>query len=248
MEREMLLEKYLLDELTETEWQEFKEILKKDPDFGKEVDFQIDVKRAVTADEDDNFRNLISDFESEAKTTASQTTLVERSKVKALPTKWLVAASAILLVGLGYFFTTNQNKSNKDLFAQNFKPYRNVIHPTTRGDEAMDTKDKAFGAYSKGDYQDAIPLFAELYTTEKQPYYLFYEANALIQLNRAAEAIPLLLEHLKTEDSLIDKSNWYLAMAYLQLEDSENAKRVLKRVVETNAYKAEEAKQLLDAL
>ncbi len=39
-----------------------------------------------------------------------------------------------------------------------------------------------------------------------------------------------------------------LAMAYLQLEDTEKAKQVLKTVVKNKTYKAEEAKQLLDAL
>ncbi|MFS4466483.1 CDC27 family protein [Maribacter sp. 2210JD10-5] len=248
MERETLLEKYLQDKLTESERQEFDALLQSDPEFKEEVEFQMDVKRALTAEEDDNFREILSDFESEARAGGSDEIYSDKSKVRTFPTKWLVAASVALLVGLTYFFTANQATDTKDLFTQNFKPYRNVTYPITRGEEAVNKKTKAFLAYGKGNYKGALPLFTELYASQKEPYYLFYKANALIELNRAEEAIPLLEKHLETKDSLVDKSYWYLAMAYLQLEDSEKAKQALKKVVETKAYKAEEAKQLLDVL
>lgn len=247
MERETLLERYLQEKLTETEQATFNALLKSDPSFKEEVEFHRDVKRAITADEDEDFMEMLCDFESEALVEESKIFHTEHKKKRTSPTKWLVAAALALLVGLTYFFTTNTTKSPEHLFSQNFTPYRNVTHPITRG-EAVDVKTKAFIAYAKGDYREAIPLFTELYTFGKEPYFLFYKANALIQMNRAEEAIPLLQEHLMTNDSLTDKSNWYLAMAYLQLEDSEKAELALKKVVETNAYNAEKAKQLLDAL
>ncbi len=248
MEPEELLEKHLQDMLTETERQEFNTLLKSDPDFKEEVEFQMDVKRAVTADEDENFMEILSDFESEARTEEQKSAQVELTKVKTFPTKWLVAASIALLIGLTYFFTANQATDTQGLFVENFKPYRNVTHPITRSAETINTKTMAFIAYEKEDYEETIALFAELYLVEKEPYYLFYKANALIQLNRAAEAVPLLQEHLQTSDTLVDKSNWYLAMAYLQLNDTKNAIKALNEIVAKNAYKAEEAKQLLDAL
>ncbi|WP_186435531.1 tetratricopeptide repeat protein [Maribacter sp. MAR_2009_72] len=248
MERENLLEKYLRDKLTETEWQTFDALLKSDPDFKEEVEFHTGVKRAVTAEEDENFRNILSDFESEYRNTVPKTVPLQPSKRVKLPMKWMVAASVTLLAGIAYFFSANQAADPQDLFVANFKPYRNVTHPITRGEETTDAKTKAFLAYSKGDYKEAIPLFDELYASDKEAYYLFYMANALIQLNRAGEAIPLLQEHLKTQDALTNKSNWYLAMAYLQLRDTKKAGEALKKVLAAKGYKAEEARQLLDAL
>ncbi len=240
MNRETFLQKHLMGELTEKERQEFDALLKSDPKFREEVEFQTDVKRAVTAEEDENFMAILSNFESEAR--------AKNPQVRKFPTKWLVAASIALIAGSTYFFMVNQTASPRDLYSQNFKPYRNVTHPITRGEEMIDTKTQAFSNYAKGDYKEAVLIFTKLYASEKEPYYLFYKANALIQLNRAEEAIPLLQEHLETKDSLIDKSNWYLAMAYLQLEDTENAEKALNEVVSKNAYKAEEAKRLIDVL
>ncbi|WP_149274997.1 tetratricopeptide repeat protein [Pareuzebyella sediminis] len=256
MDKETLLEKYLQDKLNEPEWQEFNDLLKSDPDFRAEAEFQMDVRRAITTEEDENFMNILADFETEARVAEQRTASTEEQteahreapKTKSFPKKWLVAASIALLAGLTYFFTANQTANPHDLFTENFVPYRNVTHPITRGEETNDAKNQAFLAYSKGNYQEALPLFTALYTSAKEPYYLFYKANALIQLNRAEEAIPLLQEHLQTDDSLTDKSTWYLAMAYLQLEDTKKAKEALKKVVEMNTYKAKEAKQLLEEL
>lgn len=240
MERETLLEKYLQGKLTAKERPEFDALLHSDANFKGEVQFHTDLKRVAEAEDDDDFREMLSDFEAEART--------ENSIEKRFPTKWLVAASIALIAGLTYFFTVNSSVSTQDLYVQNFEPYRNVVYPVVRGEDAQDEKTKAFAAYQIGKYEEALPLFAELYTTEKSPYYLFYRANALIQLNRAKEAIPLLKEHLKTNGNLVEKSPWYLAMAYLQLDDEENAKIMLDSVVAIGTYKVDEAKNLLDAL
>ena len=65
------------------------------------------------------------------------------------------------------------------------------------------------------------------------------------KLERAKEAIPLLLEHLKTKDTLTEKTYWYLALAYLKIEDKQKAKELLSTVIIKGAYKTKEAKQLL---
>ncbi len=240
MERETLLEKYLQGELSPTERSEFDALLNSDANFKGEVQFHNDLKSVTEAEDDDQFREMLSDFESEAR--------MEKPSVKRFPVKWLVAASILLVVGLTYFFTVDHSVSTQELFVINFEPYRNVVHPLTRGEDATDTKTEAFSAYQTKDYETAQFLFTELYTDTQEPYYLFYRANALIELNRAEEAVPLLQEHLDTEDSLVKNSRWYLAMAYLQLDDTDNAKRMLREVVRNGAYKAEEAQKLLDAL
>jgi len=240
MERDTLLEKYMLGELSKEERQEFDTLLENDPEFKEEFEFQTDVKRAVTAEEDEDFMKMLSDFDAEA--------IDEKPRTKTFPTKWLVAASIALLAAFTYFFTSNHSISTQELYAQNFEPYRNVVHPIVRGEEGADLKSKAFSAYQTGDYEKALTLLTELSATDKEPYNLFYRANALIQLNRAEKAIPLLQEHIGLKDELSEKSTWYLAMAYLQLDDKENAKKMLKLVVKEGAYKVEEAQQLLEEL
>lgn len=246
MDQDKLLEKYLQNKLTTKEREQFELQLESDPDLKKEVEFELDVKRAISANEDENFRNLLAEFESEVDATEN-VIIGNESSSSRFPTKWLIAASVVLIAALT-FVQFNQSSDPQDLFAQNFKPYTNVTHPITRGESSNTAKTMAFIAYESENYAEAVTLFDELYAVDQEPYYLFYKANALIQLDRASEAIPLLKQHLQLDDDLTTNSNWYLAMAYLSLQDTENAKLALEKVVAANAYGAEKAKQLLDEL
>lgn len=235
--QEDLIEKYILNKLSSEEVLLEEELLKNDANFIAEYNFQSNLKTAIKKEDDDNFRNLISELESKAR---SKDLLPRRSYVK-----WMAAASIILLLGLSYFLTLNKKSSTDDLFVSYFEPYRNVVQPIQRGNEQQDEKSLAFLAYEKGEYDKAITLFSNLYSDTKEPYYLFYKANALLKLEKAKEAVPLLLEHLKTKDTLTEKTNWYLALAYLKLNDIPNAKLTLEKVISDGNYKTMEAQKLL---
>jgi len=236
MEHEELIEKHLQNKLSSKERLEFKKLLESNPAFKKEVSLHTNLKKVVEHEDDTNFKNLIADLEKN--TTQKQPNYSY--------TKWLIAASIALLFGLTYFLNTSQKISTDQLFAQNFEPYRNVVAPIVRSDNQQDDKTRAFMAYEKGEYEIAISLFTKLYSETKEPYYLFYKANALLKLERAKEAIPLLLEHLKTKDTLTKKTNWYLALAYIKLKEKKKAKELLKKVVDDKSYKSKEAKKLID--
>ena len=235
MEYKGIIQKYLQNRLTPKEELEFNELFKNDMNFKKEVEFQTNLKKVVVHEDANNFKNLIKELEHN----------VNKPKSKPSYTKWLAAASLVLLFGLAYFMTSEKQMTSNTLFASYFEPYRNVVHPLVRGEEQQTEKSIAFLAYEKGDYQKAVTLFTNLYTTTKEPYYLFYKANALLKLERANEAVPLLLEHLKTKDTLTQKTNWYLALAYLKIKEKQKAKELLKKVIANKSYNNLEAKKLL---
>ncbi|MBT8183904.1 MAG: hypothetical protein KJN76_03620 [Eudoraea sp.] len=240
MNREKLIEKYVQGQLSESEEREFGNLLKNDLDFKKEVEFHVNLKKVAEAEDDDHFRGIMKDFESDIST--------EKIQSRNLPTKWLVAASIAVLLVLSYLFIFNQTPGPQELFNRNFEPYENVVAPTIRSSAEDSPKKEAFEAYQIADYEKAAQMFPELYEETGEAYYLFYTANALLELNRAAEAIPLLQEHLTSKDKLSNYTHWYLAMAYLQIADVENAKIMLQKVVDGNENEAERAKKLLRSL
>lgn len=260
MERDVLIEKYIQGRLAEEELELFNELMKTDPAFQDDVSFHSDLKKVTEAEDDESFRTMLSEFEEKAEIETDGDRLKEIPSdhpsesesgepiVRRLPTKWLVAASIVVLVGLGYFFTVLNQPTTQEMFEQNFIPYRNVVHSIERNSQEEDLKTKAFVAYSKGEYELSIDLFSLLYTNEQESYYLFYKANALISQNRSMEAIPLLKEYLETAGEFKDESKWYLALAYLQLGDEENAKELLEELMSSGTYKVEEAQELLNDL
>ena len=238
MDREQLIEKYLQGRLTPAEQEQFDRLLVEDADFKKEVTFQKDVARVAEAEDSAEFEALLNEFEATHTQPPSQRTNF----------KWLAAASIILLLGAAYFFWPEKSDSSQELFAEYYEPYRNVVHPIVRNSQEEDAKTTAFLAYEQGNYAEALARFDELYKNETVSYYLFYKANALIALDREEEAIELLEVHLNSSDVLVERAPWYLAMAYLKLDDKANAKKWLREVITRQQYKVDAAKELLSRL
>jgi len=234
MEKEKLIEKYIQNRLSQEEKAEFDTLLLNDVEFKKEVDLHSDLKHVAKLEDSADFRKLIADIK------------IKKTQQRRNYTKWLAAASIVLVLGLSYVLTLGNKPTNEELFTSYFEPYRNVIQPIERGEAQQDEKTLAFTAYEKGDYKKAMVLFSKLYDSTQESYCLFYKANALLKLEKANEAVPLLLEHLKTKDTLTEKSRWYLALAYLKLNNKIEAKKTLKKVISESNYKTKEAKELLE--
>ncbi len=242
MRRAYLLDRHIQGRLTPKEQAEFDRLLETDATFRDEVSFAEDVQKVAEVEADANFLSMLKEFEKEEP-------IDEEKPVIKLPRyRWMaIAASFVILLGLSIYFVLNAETSPEDLFAEHFEPYRNVVHPITRGKPAEDEKTQAFLAYQNEEYDNAITLFDKLYEQEGQPYYLFYKANALLELNSNDEAIAIL----QKSDQLgefADRSAWYLALAYLKVEDTEKAKEHLQQIVGAQKYNHVKAAELLQQL
>lgn len=247
MDKKVLIEKYVQGILSEEERLEFDTLLGVDKGFSEEVAFHTNLKRVTEVEDEENFRGMLDEFEEEIRNVEGNEITRAKEKKGLFDRRWLVAASVILLLGLGVFYNLNQPVSSTDLYMNYFEPYPNVVQPVVRGDETSAVSE-AFEAYENGRFEEALTRFTDLQETKGDSYYLFYRANALLNLERPNEAIVLLREFATTDDKLADRSGWYLAMAYLQLDDKEQAKIELEKVVESNAYNASKAKELLAEL
>lgn len=238
MDRTILIDKYITQTLSVEEKVFFDELFANDPAFREEIHFLENIKKVAEVEDDAHAQEMVAGFEAE-----------HHSKQKTFNTKiWWIAASLALLIGITYFAIQQGPPDTQVLFVENFEPYRNVVHPIVRSAQQQDLKTSAFAHYEKGEYQEALKLFQKLYETTKTPHYLFYKANAFLKLNRPKEAIGALQAHLKTKDTLTQKSHWYLAMAYLKLDDVANAKKSLEQVVAQNKYNVKKASTLLKTL
>ncbi|MEN8799746.1 MAG: tetratricopeptide repeat protein, partial [Flavobacteriaceae bacterium] len=230
MDHTMLIEKYLQGSLSDEERSEFDTLRATDEEFAREVAFQENLREVVHADQDP-LRKMVGELESEFQ---------ENSPTSGMWKKLLVAASIFAVLGLAVYFNMNKPVSSSDLYESYFESYPNVVNPLVRGN-TTDPKNTAFEAYENGRYQEAYDMFSDLLETEDQLYYQFYMANALLELGQAKEAIVLLNEFSSSQDKLADRASWYLAMAYLQLDDKERAIIELEKIVDLGAYNASEA-------
>ncbi len=241
MDKEELINGYFEGSLSPHQLEEVERLLKTDSEFASELDFQKELQVSLKKEERQEMKAMFSDI---ADKNPEGGTKVFQLR------PWLAAASIALLLGLGswFFLFNNPDLNTNELYAANFKPYENVIHPIERGNQLEDLKTRAFIAYENEEYPKALTLFQELQSKQNDAYIDFYSAMVLMQLNKQEEAIPLLEGYMEREGELQDRASWYLALAYLKKEDLDSCKKELKTLVEKNGFKAKAAKNLLEQL
>lgn len=241
MDKEELINGYFEGSLSESQLGEVQNLLKTDANFAADFEFQKELKTSLKKEER---RELKAMF----KTLEKKETKPETKVIRMRP--WLVAASVAMLVGIGsWLFFFNSPEVNTDqLYAANFTPYDNVVHPIERGNQMEDLKTKAFTAYEEKEYSTARDLFKELQTKQTDDYIKFYEAIVLMQLNKHQAAIPLLQNYRNGNGELIDRATWYLALAHLKTNELTKCRAELKLLIQKNSFKADAAKVLMEQL
>lgn len=237
MNKEHLIEHYFSKSLSLEAQKEFDHLMATDSDFEKTVKFQTDLKTVIAKEEQAQLKQELQFLENSTE------------KPTKNYTKWLVAASIMVLLGISSFWYFGQsNLSNEDLFATNFEPYRNVVHPIVRGETSDDLKTKGFIAYETKNYKEALNSFDTLLNENDDATISFYKANILLQLNKTDEAISILSNNYNLPEKLKAQQQWYLALAYIKTEANEKAKTVLKGLIANGNFKKTEAERLLKQL
>lgn len=237
MNKEELIQAYLENKLSKEKKAECDHMFETDADFRKEVQFHKDMKAAFSGLERERIKAKLQKFESE----------IHMPKQKTY-TKWLVAASILIIIGIGAMTFLNNPVDSDQLYLSYFEPYENVVQPITRGESIENMKTEVFIAYEKAEYEKAAQGFNKLYQTTKESYYLLYEANALMANDQPEKAIPLLKKQLAANDAFAEKSRWYLALAYLKTKKPEKAKEFLREILNAQAFKSGEAENILGKL
>lgn len=240
MDKFSILEKYFEGTLSSLEKEEFESLLNSDKELKKEFDFQLALKKATRKERKIELKKEFQELEKELSNTGTSKSLAPLLKI---------VASVVLIFSIGtYFFLNNGTASPKQLYSENFSPYRNVINPIVRGENSDNIEFKAFLNYENKRFAEAIPLFDSAYSETKKSHLLFYKANCLLAINKPNKALNVLKKYIENDDAFIDKAYWYIALTHLKLNNTEEAKAYLEKVISFNTYKKEEALAVLKKL
>lgn len=244
MKKEYLIDKYIRGTITDEEKPLLETLITKDPDIQNEINFLSDLKVVAKIEDRDNLKKLLTETEEKLK----------HSDAKAIPfikkpQLWIVAASVLLITGIGITTLINPFATSTDqLYADNFEPYKNVVTPSVRSEDIIDLEKKAFLDYESGYYKKASTQFAELYKEKPKSYFLLYQANCLMALNAINQAIPLLEKQINDDSPLAVRGKWYLSLAYLKEGNKKKAKILLIEVISEGSFKTTAATRLLQEL
>ncbi|MGK0364759.1 MAG: hypothetical protein ACI85O_001817 [Saprospiraceae bacterium] len=176
----------------------------------------------------------------------------EQKKGKLFPFKRLLqiaAAIALLVVFIFLIKNINQTSSTTDLFAAHFEL------PDAAGERNSSAQSEAWNdamvAYLNQDFEKTIDLLAPLVNQADFPFanrgHLYLGLSQLMQ-NENQKAVKH-FEAINSESSFVQDAEWYLALAYLKIDDLEKTKKAFQKIVnQTRHFKQKEAKIILESL
>ena len=231
MKNEELIALYFDGKLNANQKPLFDKLMSTDAEFRAQVEFEKQTKTAIISIKKDDLKRKLQQLEAPKKRFNYYTIVI--------------AASLIIALGIFSLLQPTETVSNEQLFAEYFQPYANVIAPASRGDEHTNTKTEAFAYYDAHNYKVASEKFHTLFNTTNTSYYLFYEAICELQLGNTQMAINLFEQHKGFEDKLATHRNWYLALAYLKIDNVKDAKVLLQTITAKKSYKHKAAEDIL---
>jgi len=205
-------------------------------------------KRLRTLVAKDTIIQVPKDEETEV-STKHKVDKLDSTKVKKLTPNWIKMAAAALVflaLGVGLFMMTNQNMSSPQL-AQNYleEPYAAPV--VSRGESAEEIWNEAIVAYKKEDYNQAVSLIQQIVDKgEAKDIHRFY--LGLSQLYKNNSTPKKAIEQFQEIKSgyYFDSAKWYEGLAYLKLDNQEQAKAVLSKIKDSS--RSNEVSKLLDSL
>lgn len=253
METTKLIEEYLGDTLNEHERKIFEERLSCDMEFNRLFQLHKEVNEGIRDKDFHQFYSLVKQVDAAYFETQHDSLPVEHPLKPAFRYKSMMRYAALFLVLLGtaailrltLFAVTKPDK----LFDQYYTPYHSdLVMRSTQ------TKETALGNamldYSRGDYATALQSLNELISENQgNPFVWFYKGLTCLALDQASEAIRSFRAIApEWNHPLLEHRNWYLALALLQNNNTEEAVVVFNEIEEFNGYYSEKANQILRKL
>ena len=235
------IERYLEGDMDKDEKEIFEKSLSGDNTLAKRVRVQKETHDMVELYTRDTIKHRIKSIHDKAKK-QPKTGFTQFSAIS-------IAASitAVLLVATAILYGLAINYDTQKLADNAFEPYPNRFR--TMGEKEQGAFYQGLTAYDQQDYPEAITQFSKVVTgNEKYLDAQFYLGVAFLGSKRYTDALPPLLLVVE-ENSLYESSaKWYLSLVYLHLEKEEDAKRILREIVDLDGAKSQTAKELLNDL
>jgi tetratricopeptide (TPR) repeat protein len=234
------IEKYLLNEMTNGEKQEFEKEINQNKSLFAEVEqFRI----VIQAIERDGMREKIGQFHAAIENDGSKDITKEKrifTISSAIP--YLVAASVLILVGIGLFRLISPSQKYKNIYSEFFQPDPGLITPmSARSDYVFYD---GMIDYKRKDYESAISkwdsLKGQFAGSDTLNYFL---GVAHLTIDNDEQAIEYLQTALQTPDNdFIHETRYYLGLAYLKQGNIDEAVKIFEQ------SEIAESKLILDRL
>ncbi len=240
-----ILQRYLDNELSESEMTRFEQKLNASPDLLVDLDLYKEVEEAISDTDVLDFRAQLTDLREEARQSESGRRVFRFSR----PWHYAASAALALLVAIGLATVLGRPLSNNDLFVKYMKPYELVL--TNRSMDSEVTQiwmNTAQDRFLKGEFEGAIDAFEEVLELNTGKVEAdFYMGVSYMEIDKHMDASESFNRVIVHDDNLyIQKAEWYLAGCLLAMDETKQARRKLAMIASSlNHYYNDDAAKIL---
>lgn len=235
IDREVLLEKFLKNQLTQEERQQLDVLMNEDISFREQVHFEQNVKNAITRNEREDLKSFLRNID---------------APVQSKSFKWKAVAASfigfIMITTIALFLF--RDKPAEQLYLSYYQPYPNMIAPAVRGTVDTSSFAKAFEAYDTENYIESAELFDQLYESEKLSFALLYSGISHLENGQTTIAIQKFQQLNARDEDYKNVAQWYLALAFLKDGRRDFTEELLKDLAKRDTEFSEQAKELLKGI
>ena len=235
-----LIAEYLAGTLSKEECKAFDQQFFSDETFAEEVSFYLQAKAAAKAASDEQRLQAFTQHYFQQKPTPMRT--LRRMQ----PVQWAIAAAVVLLISTLALLNL-RSPELPELYAAHFSALE--VDSSVRDQTQVDQQwTQAMEFYEAKKYTETITLLESISDQEKigeLPKVSLYLGMCHMLQGKDQQALEA-FERVAPESIYIQDAYWYTALLYLKMDNKENAKTALQRIVDFPAhYKQSIAKELL---
>jgi len=235
-----LIDKYLNDTLTIDEKENFEMLINSNSEIREEFSIQKNLF-SIIGDSDEEIQQRLQ-IKKKIQNIGKR---YHRKRITIFRQRLAIAASIIILIGIGYNIFNNKTQSLYDDYVN-----WNELPSLTHRAENTNNLAQAEIYFLNKEYNNAIIEF-ENYIREQgnNPQVFAYLGAAYTEITDYENAIKA-FDNLEKGNSLdSNKAFWYKAIVYLKMDDEKNSIKMLNLIVQKpNHFKYNEAKELLERL
>ncbi|MEZ4848891.1 MAG: hypothetical protein R3B93_09815 [Bacteroidia bacterium] len=227
-----LIDKYVQEGLSGTEKSKFQTLMQKS-EFAEEVDFRQKLKKASQKGGRDELKALFNELDEELEEDEAETQSIPLRSRRFAWYPWAGVAAAVLLL---FTFFLWPSPSEQELFVDHYNSFPNLIAPGDRSGGEQNLLDRALKAYEQKDYTEAVHLF-EQFPEMSQDERIYYGLSLML-LEKPDEKSILELKAVADDPSARyqQAAQWYLALAYLKLENRDASKALIDEIIATQGH------------
>jgi len=240
------IDKYLDDQLTPAEMEEFERMQREDGSFKKLSDDMKILVGGIRQSAGDSLRLEMQGWESKLQDIENREKA--RRSLRMRRFGWISLAAAACLTAVIYIGITRPNGSERftnAIFRDHYDgAFQNVVSLAYRS-QSTDVRiyGEAFDAYDQKDYREAAALFSAI--PQKSDTILFYLGQSWLALKEYDKATGCFSASLVSGQFLVDQSRWHLALALLKSDRSEEAETILRELTLYPNYYQVKASQII---